>query len=148
MSNVNIDVLNDVTAKLIDSQKGYMKCYEMTDTSYMFRSQFLHRANDREKMISQFQSQVRALGGKPETSGTVGGSMHRGFTDFASLFQKDGKAALNAIDDGEEHLAEMIEDKLKKVDLLPATRNLLVTAHESAKSGERFADRMEDVITK
>lgn len=148
MSNVNNDVLNDVTAKLIDSQKGYMKCYEMTDTSYLFRSQFLHRANDRDKMINQFQGQVRALGGEPATDGTLGGSMHRGFTEFASLFQKDSKAALNAIDDGEEHLADYIEDKLKKTDLLPATRSLLVTARESAKSGERFADRMENVIPK
>lgn len=147
MTNKNAEILNDVTKTLIDSQKGYQNAYKQVDQNYALRNEFYARAQDRQNLINEFQSQVRSYGEKPETDGGIAGTMHRGWQNFTSMFQSDEKAALEAIDDGEEHLAEQIESKLKEDKLDMATRNLLERAHSSACAGECFAERMEDRVS-
>ncbi len=141
-NKTDIDALNDVTKVLIDSQKGYEKCAELADESFGLRSQFQQRANDRATLVSRFQAQVRTYGGEPQTEGGALGALHRGFTQFASVFKDDRKAALEAIDDGEEHLAKAIEDRLETPQLQSPSRTLLDEAYTSARSGEAFADSL------
>lgn len=147
MANANIDILNDVTKTLIDSKKGYDTAYDMSEDNFPLRAEFLRRANERQSLINEFQAQVRSLGGEPETDGGAAGTVHRAFSQFSSLFRDDEKAALSAIDDGEEHLAEQIEGKLEKNanEIAPDARQLLKRAHTSACEGECFAERMEDI---
>ena len=144
MSNPNIDVLNDVTTTLIDSQKGYKKVSEIASDSYALRGKFMERETERNALIAAFQQRVSDLGGEPTTSGGIGGAMHRAWTDFTTLFQKDEKAALEAVDDGEDHLADKIESKMKTEGLDTATIELLGRALTSAREGERFADLLTD----
>jgi uncharacterized protein (TIGR02284 family) len=143
MQNENIDALNDVTKSLIDSHRGYKQAYEMSDDSSTLRSQFQTRMNEREALVADFQNHVRALGGEPVTDGGSAGAVHRGFTKFSSMFRDDEQAALSAIDDGEEHLAEEIQRKLNDDRLSPDIRSLLTRAHDSAVKGEAFAERNE-----
>ena len=145
MSN-DINILNDVTETLIDSRKGYQKCIDISDDSYALRSNFLERAQRRSQMIEAFQNEVRTLGGEPKNDGSVAGSAHRAWTDITTLFQDDEKAAVEAIDDGEDFLADKIESKLKEDSLSPRTRELLQTAHADARDGERFADALEKAL--
>jgi hypothetical protein len=58
------------------------------------------------------------------------------------MFQDDRKAALEAIDDGEEHLADSIKDRLEKSEVQGQSRALLEEAYSSARSGEAFADSL------
>jgi uncharacterized protein (TIGR02284 family) len=146
MSNTDIEVLNDVTKTLIDSQKGYEKAADITTEHTALRSQFQERAGTRQQLINEAQLRVRALGGEPQQDGGSMGSLHRAMTDFSAMFQSDKKAALEAIDDGEEHLAEQVGDKLEKDDLSADTRALLIKVRASAVEGERFAERLEEVI--
>jgi len=139
-----IDALNDITKVLIDSKKGYEKAYEMADDNYALKPQFLHRAQERGKLIDRFQAQVRSFGGEPQENGGMLGSAHRGWMQFTSLFEKDEKAALQAIDDGEDYLAEQVEERLKRDDIHGETRSLLNQAHQSARNGECFADELTD----
>lgn len=147
MTNKNAEILNDVTKTLIDSQKGYENAAEAVDQSYALRNAFQERAQQRAQLVNQFQSQVRSYGEEPETDGGIAGSAHRAWQDFTSMFQSDEKAALNAIDDGEEYLVEQIEGKLKEDGLDMTSRDLLERAHASACEGENWADRMEDQIS-
>ncbi|MEM9234545.1 MAG: PA2169 family four-helix-bundle protein [Pseudomonadota bacterium] len=140
----DVDVLKDVTKMLVDSQKGYAKAAEVTDDNYSLRSEFVERSQQRQQLIGEFQNQTRTFGAEPETDGGMLGSLHRAMTDFSSLFRDDEKAALSAIDDGEERLAEYVSDKLEDNELNPQTRQLLQKAHMSARAGEAFADRMEN----
>ena len=144
MTNKTVDILNDVTKTLIDSQKGYQQAAEKVDENYALRSQFLQRADQRQQMINRFQSRVRTFGAEPQTEGGVTGAAHRMWNDFTSMFQSDEKAALNAIDDGEEFLAEQVGDKLDDNEIDMESRQLLRQAYTSAKQGERFAEIMED----
>ena len=74
------------------------------------------------------------------------GSLHRGYTKFISVFKDDAEAALDALDTGEEHLAEYIQKQLKEPGLSLETTQLLNKAHASALDGERFADLLDDWI--
>lgn len=142
----DINALNDVTKTLIDSQKGYQICCEVADDSYALQSNFQERAQRRLLLVNEFQSEVRALGGEPTDEGSIAGAAHRAWTSFTTLFSDDEKAAVEAIDDGEEHLAEKIDTHLKDETLSPRTRVLLARAHSDAREGERFADMLEDVL--
>lgn len=142
INKTEIDALNDVTKVLIDSQKGYEKCAELADESFAFRSHFQMRASDRADLISRFQQHVRSLGGEPQTDGGTMGNLHRALTEFSSMFKDDKKAALEAIDDGEEHLADSIKDRLEKSEIQGQSRALLQEAYASARKGEAFADSL------
>ncbi|WP_084396015.1 PA2169 family four-helix-bundle protein [Henriciella aquimarina] len=144
MSNPNADVLNDVTKTLIDSQKGYQKVCDLSDESYALRGKFQSLAAEREELIHAFQARIRDYGEEPVSSGGAGGALHRAWTDFTSLFESDEKAALDAVDDGEDYLANKIEAKLKEEGLDAATRDLLQRARASARYGEKFADELTD----
>ncbi|MGB3625567.1 MAG: PA2169 family four-helix-bundle protein [Henriciella sp.] len=146
MQNQNIDALNDVTKTLIDSYKGYDKVCEIADDSFALRGKFQSLAAERSDLIKAFQDQVKAYGGEPETSGGSGGSLHRAWADFTSMFQNDQKAALEAVEDGEEHLAKSARSKLENDGLDMAARELLQRAEASACYGEAFADRAEDGV--
>ena len=146
MPNRNVLVLNEVTESLIDSQKGYQKCYSISDNfsaaNNPLRSEFQQRAEQRSQLVNQFQDQVRSYGEEPIDHGSKAGAVARDFTKFTTLYKKDEKAALSAIDKGEEHLADHIETQLNKYkeDLSQPTRQLLKQAQQAAMSGERFAE--------
>ena len=144
MSTHDIKTLNSVIGTLIDSCNGYKTCCDLSDDNHSMQSEFTRRCNDRKALVVEFQNEVKKLGGNPEDDGTAAGAVHRGFTRFVSLFQDDEKAAVSALDDGEEYLAEKIEDKLEDENLSAATKALLKKAHRSAKAGERFFDQLDD----
>jgi len=143
-NNRNCEVLNDVTAKLIDSCKGYQMCAEVSDDNMLLKNQFMQRQAARRELVHEFQSKITAEGGKYEDSGTMTGSLHRGYTKFISAFKDDEEAALDALDTGEEHLAEYIQKQLKEPGLSLEATQLLNKARASALDGERFADRLDD----
>lgn len=140
MNDVTIRILNSVTKALIDSSQGYQACAEVCEDNYKLQSEFARRRKERNEIISEFQNHVRELGGAPAETGSLSGAVHRGFTRFSSLFRDDEVAAISALDDGEEFLAEKIEDKLKDYIVDNSTAELLTKAHLAAKKGERFAD--------
>lgn len=144
MNERNIEVLNDVTAKLIDSCKGYGMCADMVEKNPRLQREFSQRQKTRQSLVNEFQSQVRAYGGDYEVKGTVGGSMHQAYSKFMNLFKEDTQAAADALDTGEEHLANYISDQLEEQGLTYDTSNLLRKARANACEGERFADYLDD----
>lgn len=144
MSNDNIKTLNKITKQLIDTKYGYSKGAEMIEANSWIRNEFSRRAVDRDAIVSEFQSKVRALGEEPETNGTITGQIAEGFTKFSTLFVDDAKAALSLVDDAEEKLADEIKDALADEHLKADVRSMLTEAHAAAIAGERFADRYED----
>ncbi|MFC6198426.1 PA2169 family four-helix-bundle protein [Ponticaulis profundi] len=143
MSNVDICALNHVTRTLIDSSRGYEMACEMVDENNIpLRRKLIDRAEERRRLVARCQSEVRILGGDPETDGGMVGNIHRAFTRFSCLFQDDQHAAFRAIDDGEEFLIDDVEDKLKKPDLDRRTRQILEAICECAREGEDFAHKL------
>ena len=139
-------VLQDITRTLIDSHQGYETCVDAVEDNYALRRSFQDRAEARSRLIGEFQAEIAALGGEAPTAGSIVGAAHRAWTSFTTLFADDEKAAIEAVDDGEEFLAEKIEDKLGDTRLSPRTRELLQRAQQSAREGERFADALDKAL--
>lgn len=144
MTDTNVETLKDVTKMLIDSRRGYAEAADNVDDDFMFQQEFQQRADERQMLINKFQQRTEALGGEAETDGNASGVLHRLAMDFSSMFGDDREKALDAIDDGEERLADHIESKMKSEKLDAETRMLLQEAHRAATEGERFAERLSD----
>ncbi len=138
----NIEVLNDVTKILIDSEKGFRESAGQLDNEHLsLRNQLNSRAAQRSRLVRSFQSEVQKLGGEPETEGSFRGKVYQNFKKFTGLFKDDDKAALSAIDDGEDYLSDYIQDKLEdQENLTYDTRQLLKSAYKDSCEGERFAE--------
>lgn len=147
MSKSEVDIMNDATKVLLDSQKGYEKAVDIVDDNASLKGQLAARGRHRAALVGRFQAHVRALGDEPATEGSAVGSVHRAMTEFTSMFRSDAKAALDAIEDGEEHLVSSLQDKLEEENLSASSRTLLQEAITQAKQGENFADALEDRVS-
>ena len=66
----DIKVLNSLIETTLDSADGYQEAArDGVETGY--RNLFLKRATERRQVVSELQSQVRALGGTPDDDGSV-----------------------------------------------------------------------------
>lgn len=140
----NLKVLQDVTAKLNDSCEGYQMCADILEDNSLLKNEFIQRKNQRQVLVNEFNRKITALGGEARDSGSAAGAVHRAYTKFVNVFKDDEEAAVDALDDGEEYLAEYIEKQRDEDGLTPDTLGLLNKAHASAKAGERFADFLDD----
>lgn len=138
-----IEELNDVTRLMIDSYKGYQAACEECDDSFALKSEFQQRAERRSGYIADVQNYVRQLGGEPSTHGTARGAVHRGWMNFANVFQDDEKGAISSVENGESFLANRIQDCIEDGQLDAKAQDLLMKAHADAKSAERYFDRMD-----
>jgi uncharacterized protein (TIGR02284 family) len=143
----SVNALKDVTRMLIDSQKGYEMARDLVaDNDPKLYARLSRRAEERENLVERFQTELLYRGTESVEGGGVMGELHRSFTQLTSLFRSDIKAALDAIDDSEETLADRIAHKLDENGLDARVRALLETASLRAEQGEAFADRLSDEL--
>lgn len=140
-----IDTLNEIITLMIDSHKGYEACLKVLD-NHPLEQRFAKRALERSFLIQTFQNQVSSLGGEPSESGSISGALHRKWTQFTTVFKDDLEAALQAIDDGEEFLANKIKESFFAEDLSVETKALLQKAFVSACEGEKLAEVTADKL--
>lgn len=81
----------------------------MFDTS-RYAEMFTARAGERRRIVSQLQTEVVRLGGKPEDDGTILASAHRKFLDLKVVVTgRDDKAIVNEVERGEDHILHTFE---------------------------------------
>jgi len=93
MANKTDDIrstLNGLIETLRDGEQGFRSCAEKLRDATL-ATEFQTFAAERATFAKELQNQVSRMGGTPETSGTVSGAMHRGWTNL--------KAALSGNDD-------------------------------------------------
>lgn len=145
MTQASNTALQTVLNYLTDSREGYAKAAETVDDNG-FKTVFMARAQERANMVDRLTAAIRATGGKPETGGTFLGAAHRGFMDVAALFQDDEKAAIEMVDDGEEHLREKVDEALENDNLIGQDRILLEAIKRELAADCRIIERMEESV--
>jgi uncharacterized protein (TIGR02284 family) len=119
-----ISVLNNLIETCKDGELGFKTAAEAL-TSPDIKRTFLEYSRERGEMARALQNEVRLLGGDPEESGSVGGSLHRGWFDIKSAITgKDDSAIAAEAERGEDVAKEAYEDALKET--LPGTTQALV----------------------
>ncbi|MBO0366600.1 ferritin-like domain-containing protein [Pseudomonas shirazensis] len=118
MSNPNkdvIDVLNDLIEYSKDGEKGFKTSAEDVKNPEL-KAFFVKRAAGCATSAAELQSEVRRLGGDPETTTSVSADLHRGWVNLKSLLTgKDDEAILNEVERGEDHALKAYKEAREKL---------------------------------
>ena len=119
-----VSVLNNLIETCKDGEKGFKAAADGLKSSSI-KAKFLEYSRERGQMASELQAEVRRLGGDPDKSGSVSGSVHRGWLDLkAALTGHDDHAVVAEAERGEDVAKGVYENALK--DSLPTSAQTIV----------------------
>lgn len=118
MKDEVISTLNDLIETCKDGEEGFKTCAEdISDGQY--KQPFLTLASGCAAAAQELKGLVIARGGNPETSSSLGGTLHRRWVDIKSaILGKDDEAILNECERGEDVAVKSYRRALEKA--LPA----------------------------
>ena len=142
MQNDNaISVLNNLIETCKDGELGFKTAAEGL-TNAGIKTKFLEYSRQRGEMARELQTEVRGLGGDPEKSGSVSGSLHRGWLDIKSVITgKDDHAIAAEAERGEDVAKAAYEAALKET--LPGTAQTVV--QQQAAKVRQAHDNVRDI---
>jgi uncharacterized protein (TIGR02284 family) len=119
MGNDNtISTLNNLIETCKDGEIGFKTAAEgLSNPAY--KAKFLEYSQQRAGFARDLQARVRALGGDPEKTGSVSGSLHRGWIDIKSVVTGKSDHAILAEAERGEDVAKAAYEKAVK-EALPA----------------------------
>ena len=141
MDNKAISVLNNLIETCRDGEKGFQTAAEGLKSTEI-KTVFLDYSRQRAQMVRELQDEVRRLGGDPEKSGSVAGSLHRGWMDIKSAVTgTDEGSILAEAERGEDVAKGVYEDALQEA--LPSTTLALI--QQQANKVRQAHDRVRDL---
>jgi uncharacterized protein (TIGR02284 family) len=141
-TNHDIKVLNSLIETTLDSADGYGQAAERaSNTSY--RNLFQQWSSERQQIVSELQDQVRSLGGTPDTDGSVLAAGHRMFLKLRDNMSKGDESVIDEVERGEDFIKSKYETALEDEDLSAASRDVILHAYSSIKSGHDQARNLK-----
>lgn len=123
MSDV-ISILNGLIETSKDGEQGFKTCAENVKDSSI-KAKLLDASKRCGEGMRELQAEVRRLGGDPDTSGTVAGSLMGVWIEIkAAVTGKDDAAVLAECERGEDHAVKDYEKALRE-QLPPETHAIL-----------------------
>lgn len=136
-----ISILNSLIETCKDGEQGFKTAAEGL-TSSDLKAKFLQYSRQRAQMSAELQAEVRTLGGDPERSGSMSGSLHRGWLDIKSAITgKDDHAIVTEAERGEDVAKSAYESALKET--LPTSAQTLV--QQQAAKVRKAHDDVRDI---
>jgi uncharacterized protein (TIGR02284 family) len=109
-----IKCLNGLIETCRDGQQGFESAAESVKEP-RYKDLFRRNSQQRARFVTELQGEVARLGGKPETSGTAAGALHRGWIGLkTALSTHDEKAVLSECERGEDHAVKEYRDAAEK----------------------------------
>lgn len=142
-----ISTLNNLIETCKDGEEGFRTAAEGV-TSPQVKAVFQQYSQQRAQMARELQDEVRGLGGSAETSGSVSGSLHRGWINIKSTVTgKDEQKIIAEAERGEDVAKKVFEEALKEP--LPSQVKTLVQrlagqvreAHDRVRAMEKAGSR-------
>ncbi len=138
-----VSTLNNLIETLKDGEQGFRTAADGL-TNPQTKSLFEQYSRERGQMAQELQSEVRRLGGDPETSGSVSGSAHRGWMNIKSVITGKDDASIIAEAERGEDVAKKAYEEAARADLPPTARPLVQQqaqrvrdAHDRVRALER-----------
>src|SRR3954454_2782787 len=142
-----IATLNSLIETCKNGEEGFRTAAEAVSDQAV-KTAFAKFARDRGQMARELQDEVQGLGGKPETGGSVGGAVHRGWMNIKSAVAgKDDQKIIAEAERGEDVAKAAYQSALEQE--LPAQVRALVerqavevrAAHDQVRAMERSSAR-------
>ena len=131
MASDTTSVLNNLIETCKDGELGFKTAADGLQNAAT-KSKFLEYSRQRAEMARELQAEVRRLGGDPEKSGSVAGTMHRGWLDIkAAVTGKNDHAIIAEAERGEDVAKSAYETALKDTTLDAGVR--AVVQQQAAK---------------
>jgi uncharacterized protein (TIGR02284 family) len=109
-----ISTLNDLIETSKDGEAGFRTCAEDIRDPQL-KKLFLNRAQSCATAAAELQQLVRTYGGDPETSGGLGGALHRRWVDIKSTISgHSDEAVLAECERGEDVAVRSYRNALEK----------------------------------
>jgi uncharacterized protein (TIGR02284 family) len=134
-----ISTLNGLIETCKDGQEGFTVAADGIERSDL-KSLFYEFAQQRAQFAGELQNIVRSLGGDPENSASLAGTLHRGWINIKSAVTgQDEASILNECERGEDSAKNMYREALEQA--LPA--NILETVQSQYTSVQAAHDRIK-----
>lgn len=134
-----ISTINGLIETCKDGQEGFTQAADGVERSDL-KTLFYEFAQQRSQFAGELQTLVQSLGGDPENSGSIAGSLHRGWINIKSAVTgKDDEAILNECERGEDAAKKAYKDALDQ--FLPA--NITDTVRSQYTSVQAAHDRVK-----
>lgn len=141
--NDDISVLNSLIKTTLDSRKGFRDAADDAENS-QFASMFAEFAEERGRVASRLQAEVRRLGGNPEDDSSFLAAAHRTFMNLREAISgRDDRAIVEEVERGEDYIKAKYEEALRDDSLAPATRAVITDAFESVRMGHDRASALK-----
>ncbi|HEY9248566.1 MAG TPA: PA2169 family four-helix-bundle protein [Rariglobus sp.] len=142
-----IKTLNDLIETLRDGQHGFKTAAEDVKASEL--AQLFNRYSvQRGEFVAELQARVLALGADVEKSGSVSGSVHRGWINLkAALSSNEPHAVLAECERGEDSAVAAYKEALDNQDLDLPTRELLNRQYHEVKGAHDKVKQLRDGVT-
>ena len=147
MSNQSsvIKLLNDLIETCKDGEYGFRICGEQAKSAEL-KSLLQQLTDECKTAAAQLQDQVFVLGGSPDTSGSIGGALHRGWvTVKTTLTGFDDLAVMEECERGEDAALASYRDALKE-EMPPPIRALIEQHYEGVKRNHQIVRDKRDAL--
>jgi uncharacterized protein (TIGR02284 family) len=112
-TNKVTSILNGLIQTLKDGENGFRTAADGLQDPQV-KSLFQQYSRQRADMAREIQSEVRRLGGDPETAGTIAGAAHRGWINITSVVSgKDDGSIIAEAERGEDAAKRAYEEALR-----------------------------------
>lgn len=130
----DVETLNDLVSLCLDSSKGYLEAAN-TSKNASLSELFRTRSQERTRIATEMQAEIRKLGGTPNEHGTLAGATHRVVLDVMALVGNDTKVAITEVERGEDVIKDAFEKRMTKDDVSTSVRTLITQCYSSIKAG-------------
>ncbi|NNF00627.1 MAG: PA2169 family four-helix-bundle protein [Pyrinomonadaceae bacterium] len=139
--NEIISSLNNLIETCKDGQEGFRQASEGVEDSDL-KSIFSEYSLQRAQMAGELQQIVSGLGGEPEDSSSLAGSIHRGWINIKSAVTgNDREAILNEAERGEDVAVSNYKDSLE----MNFPDNIMETVRQQYTKVQAAHDRVKSL---
>ncbi|MGH8593133.1 MAG: PA2169 family four-helix-bundle protein [Gammaproteobacteria bacterium] len=143
MNNQIISTLNDIIETCKDGEEGFRTCADNVQNGEL-QGMFRERSQRCAESVKELQSEVRRLGGDPDSHGSVSGALHRGWLNVKSAITgKDEAAVLAECERGEDVALQHYQDALRE-DLPSDVRNLIERQYQGVMANHELVRGLRD----
>jgi uncharacterized protein (TIGR02284 family) len=142
--NATIETLNDLIEVLKDGQHGFQTAAKDVKAPELAQA-FQGYARQRGEFAANLQAHVAALGANVEKSGSVSGTMHRGWINLKSaLSTNEPQAVLEEAERGEDAAVAAYRKAVEHQNLDAATRELITSQATAVKAAHDHVRDLRD----